>query len=45
MENLKGFGKNQEGEVEDNHKRLLGRWSYFEQQKDIEYKAAMIGIQ
>ena len=33
MENLKGFGKNQEGEVEDNHKRLLGRWSYFELQK------------
>ena len=44
MESLKGFGKNQEGEVEDNHKRLLGRWSYFELQKDIEYKAAMVGI-
>ena len=41
---LKGFGKNQEGEVENNHKRLLGRWSYFELQKDIEYKAAMAGI-
>ena len=45
MESLKGFGKNQEGEVENNHKRLLGRWSYFELQKDIEYKAAMVGIQ
>ena len=45
MESLKGFGKNQEGEVEDNHKRLLGRWSYIELQKDIEYKAAMVGIQ
>ena len=45
MESLKGYGKNQEGEVEDNHKRLLGRWSYFELQKDIEYKAAMVGIQ
>lgn len=44
MESLKGFGKNQEGEVENNHKRLLGRWSYFELQKDIEYKAAMAGI-
>lgn len=44
MESLKGFGKNQEGEVENNHKRLLGRWSYFELQKDIEYKAAMVGI-
>lgn len=44
MESLKGFGKNQEGEVEYNHKRLLGRWSYFELQKDIEYKAAMSGI-
>lgn len=44
MESLKGFGKNQEGEVEYNHKRLLGRWSYFELQKDIEYKAAMAGI-
>ncbi len=45
MESLKGFGKNQEGEVENNHKRLLGRWSYFELQKDIEYKAAMVGIE
>ena len=44
MESLKGFGKNQEGEVENNHKRLLGRWSYLELQKDIEYKAAMAGI-
>ncbi len=44
MENLKGFGKTQEGEVENDHKRLLGRWSYFELQKDIEYKAAMVGI-
>lgn len=44
MESLKGFGKNQEGEVEYNHKRLLGRLSYFELQKDIEYKAAMAGI-
>ena len=44
MESLKGFGKNQEGEVENNHKRLLGRWSYFELQKKIEYKAAMAGI-
>ena len=44
MESLKGFGKNQEGEVENNHKRLLGRWSYFELQKNIEYKAAMAGI-
>ena len=44
MESLKGFGKNQEGKVENNHKRLLGRWSYFELQKDIEYKAAMAGV-
>lgn len=44
MENLKGFGKNSEGEVETMHKRLLGRWSYFELQKDIEYKAQMAGI-
>lgn len=44
MESLKGFGKNQEGEVENNYKRLLGRWSYFELQKNIEYKAAMAGI-
>ena len=44
MESLKGFGKNQEGEVGNNHKRLLGRWSYFELQKNIEYKAAMAGI-
>lgn len=44
MENLKGFGKNSEGEVKTMHKRLLGRWSYFELQKDIEYKAQMAGI-
>ena len=44
MESLKGFGRNKEGEVEDIHKRLLGRWSYFELQKDIEYKAGIAGI-
>lgn len=44
MENLKGFGKTSEGEVEKAHKRLLGRWSYFELQKKIEYKASMAGI-
>lgn len=44
MENLKGVGKNSEGEVETKHKRLLGRWSYFELQKNIEYKAQMAGI-
>lgn len=44
MENLKGFGKNTEGDVEQRHKRLLGRWSYFELQKNIEYKAQMAGI-
>ena len=44
MENLKGFGRTSEGEVEKTHKRLLGRWSYFELQKKIEYKASMAGI-
>lgn len=44
MENLKGFGRTSEGEVEKTHKRLLGRWSYFELQKNIEYKASMAGI-
>ena len=44
MENLKGFGRTTEGEVEKTHKRLLGRWSYFELQKKIEYKASMAGI-
>lgn len=44
LENLKGFGKDSDGEVETKHKRLLGRWSYFELQKDIEYKAQMAGI-
>lgn len=44
LENLKGFGKDSDGEVEAKHKRLLGRWSYFELQKDIEYKAQMAGI-
>lgn len=44
MENLKGFGKDSDGEVETKHQRLLGRWSYFELQKDIEYKAEMVGI-
>lgn len=44
MEHLKGFGRDEEGNVEEKHKRLLGRWSYFELQKDIEYKASMAGI-
>lgn len=44
MENLKGFGRTSEGRVEKAHKRLLGRWSYFELQKNIEYKASMAGI-
>lgn len=44
MENLKGFGRTSEGEVEKTHKRLLGRWSYFELQKNIEYKASLAGI-
>ena len=44
MENLKEFGRTSEGEVEKTHKRLLGRWSYFELQKNIEYKASMNGI-
>ena len=44
MEDLKGFGRTSEGNVEKTHKRLLGRWSYYELQKDIEYKAKMAGI-
>lgn len=44
MEHLKGFGRNEDGEVQEKHKRLLGRWSYFELQKDIEYKAERAGI-
>ena len=44
MEDLKGFGRTSEGDVEKTHKRLLGRWSYYELQKDIEYKAKMAGI-
>ncbi len=44
MEHLKGFGKNSDGDPSKEHKRILGRWSYFELQKDIEYKAAKVGI-
>lgn len=44
LEDLKGIGKNSKGEVKEESKRLLGRWSYFELQKNIEYKAKMAGI-
>lgn len=44
MEDLKGFGRTPDGEVEKEHKRLLGRWSYSELQRMVEYKAKLAGI-
>ena len=44
MEDLSGFGKDEEGNVEDEKKFLQSNWSYFELQNMIKYKAAKVGI-
>lgn len=44
MEDLSGYGKNDDGNVEENKKFLLGKWSYYELQNMIKYKAEKAGI-
>ena len=44
MEDLKGYGKDENGEVVEGKKFLLGRWSYYELQKLIQYKAEKAGM-
>lgn len=39
LEDLSGFGKDSEGKVVDDKKFLLGKWSYYELQDMISYKA------
>lgn len=44
MEDLSGFGKDEEGNVEEDKKFLQSNWSYFELQSMIKYKAGKAGI-
>lgn len=44
MEDLSGFGKDEEGNVEEDKKFLSENWSYYELQNMIKYKAAKVGI-
>ena len=44
MEDLSGYGKDDEGNVEEGKKFLLGNWSYYELQSMIKYKAQMVGM-
>ena len=44
MEDLSGYGKDKEGNVEEDKKFLLGKWSYYELQNMIKYKAGKVGI-
>lgn len=44
MEDLSGYGRDDEGNVEEGKKFLLGKWSYYELQNMIEYKAEKAGI-
>lgn len=44
MEKLEGFGKDANGNVVENKKFLLGKWSYYELQNMIKYKAGKVGI-
>lgn len=44
MENLSGYGKDDDGNVIEEKKFLLGKWSYNELQSLIKYKADKAGI-
>ena len=44
MENLSGFGKDQEGNADEKKEFVLRNWSYYELQNMIAYKAAKYGI-
>lgn len=44
MENLSGYGKDEEGNVVEDKKFFLRKWSYYELQNMIKYKAEKAGI-
>lgn len=44
MEDLSGYGKDDEGNVVEEKKFLLGKWSYYELQDMIKYKAKKVGM-
>lgn len=44
MEKLEGFGRDDDGNVMEDKKFLLGKWSYYELQNMIKYKAGKVGI-
>lgn len=44
MEDLSGYGKDKYGNVDEDKKFLLGKWSYYELQNMIKYKANLAGI-
>lgn len=44
MEDLSGYGRDEEGNVVEGKKFLLGKWSYYELQSMIKYKAQKAGI-
>lgn len=44
MEDLSGYGKDAEGNVKEDKKFLLGKWSYFELQTMVKDKAQRAGI-
>lgn len=45
MENLSGFGRDKNDEVDEGYKYILRYWSYFELQQMIEYKAKASNIE
>lgn len=45
MEDLSGFGRNKNDEVDDGYKFILRYWSFFELQQLIQYKADAVGIE
>ena len=44
MEDLSGFGKDNDGNADDKKEFVLRNWSYYELQTMIKYKAAKYGI-
>ena len=44
MEDLSGYGKDKEGNVIESKKYFLGKWSYYELQNMITYKAKKVGM-
>ena len=45
MEDLSGFGRDKNDEVDDGYKFILRYWSFFELQQLIQYKADKVGIE